>query len=347
MKILFFSDIHFHHTHTFSKITEEGFSTRELEHLSCADTIIKICKEEKVDKIIFGGDMYQTVGDSMSGQILAAISEFLEKLQTLEIPIEILVGNHDLCFSTNSVHIHKLRTFKNWHNIYLYDEPYEADYIVYMPYCTDNQQAQQFLENVIEKEKKLVISHLEIKGINLGNGIFTEKGVELDLLKQFKMILQGHYHSGGSLAKNIQICGSTQRLSFKDKGTARNNIILYDTNSNKIERRSFECPDWLTFTDDNIEDLLKADSNNYVKVDVSMDILLTDEIKKKLDTFKGKDVHVDLTRIIVNKQIDNDFVSEDEVDVLSQFINKSDNSEEQKEALIKEGHRLVEKAKGK
>lgn len=347
MKILFFSDIHFHHSHTFSRLTQEGFSIRELEHISCADTIIKICKEEKIDKIVFGGDMFGPVGDNMSGQTLSAICIFFEKLQSLNIPIDILVGNHDLSFSTNSTHIHKLVAFKNWQNLKIYDEPYEINKIVYMPYCTDNQYAQQFLENIVEKDKKIIFSHLEIKGINLGNGIFTEKGVELDLLKQFRMVLQGHYHSGGSLAKNIQIVGSTQRLSFKDKGIARNNIILYDTDSNKIERRSFECPDWLTFTDDNINDLLKLDTNNYVKVEVSMDILLTEEIKNKLETFKGKDVHIDLTRLVVNRNIENEITSENEIDVLSQFINKSDNTEEQKEALIKEGHRLVEKVKDK
>ena len=45
-----------------------------------------------------------------------------------------------------------------------------------------------------------------------------------------------------------------ERLSFKDKGIAKNNIIIYDTETGKITRRSFECPDWLTFNDDNIEE---------------------------------------------------------------------------------------------
>ena len=186
---------------------------------------------------------------------------------------------------------------------------------------------------------------MEIKNFELGNGLFTKKGVDLNLLKEFKMVLQGHYECGGNLAKNIKISGSTQRLSFKDHGIARNNIILYDTNSNKIERKSFNCPDWLTFTDDNIEDILKIDNNNYVKVEVTMDILLTDKIKEKLKQVLKTDIHIDLTRIKANKIVEEDIKTEDEKDILAQFIAKSDNSNEQKEALMEAGNNLIERAK--
>ena len=55
-----------------------------------------------------------------------------------------------------------------------------------MPYCTNDTFAQTFLENVENKKDKIVCSHLEIKGINLGNEIYTQHGVDINLLKKFK-----------------------------------------------------------------------------------------------------------------------------------------------------------------
>lgn len=342
MKILFFSDIHFHHTHRFSHITSDGFTIRELEHISCADKILELADKHKIDKIICGGDCFGPVGDSVSSQVLTAMSEFFRKICE-RYTIDVLVGNHDLSSTTNNKYSHKLIPFKYWSNINVYDVPTVCDNFVYMPFCSDNTYAQTFLEGLRKREEKIVFSHLEIKGINLGNEIITQHGVELDLLKEFKVTLQGHYHSGKNLAKNVLVSGSTQRLSFKDKGIARNNIIIYDTETGKYIRESFNCPDWLTFTDDNLEDLLKIEDNNYVKIDISSDLFLTPEIQEKLQKVKDKDIHIDITRIVTNKKVTEDIEVESNSDILVQFINKSDNDEHKKMDLIRTGNGLLDK----
>ena len=347
MRYLCFSDIHFHGTHRFSHITDEGYTIRELEHLSCAQTLIDICNKEDIDRIVFCGDLYQAVGDNLSTQTQSAVCEFVEKISKIK-PLDMLVGNHDLSGTTNFKAVHKLIPFKYFNNVTVYDSPVEKDSIVYMPYCTSDEYATTVLENIKDKKNKVVFSHLELKGINLGNGIETTHGVPLDLLSQFKMTIQGHYHGSSSYGPNIKVIGSTQRLSFKDPGKSRNNIIIYDTETNKIERRSFNCPDWLTFTDDNIDDILTTDLNNYVKVEVSSDILLTDDIKARLDLFKGKDIHIDLTRLSFDKHSSADInqdTAEDEVSIIKQFIEKTDNSEQQKRQLLDEGIRLLDKVK--
>ena len=348
MNILCFSDIHFHHTHRFSHITSDGYTVRELEHLSCADDIIKICNEQDIDRIVFCGDLFGPVGDNISTQTLSAVCEFVDKLRKIK-PLDMLVGNHDLSGSTNYKAVHKLIPFKYWDNVTVYDKPTIVDNFVYMPYCTSDEYATSILENIQDKEDKIVFSHLELKGINLGNGIETTHGVSLALLNKFKMVLQGHYHSGSSYGPNIKIIGSTQRLSFKDPGKARNNIIIYDTLHNNMKRESFHCPNWLNFTDDNIADVFVEDLNNYVKVEVTSDLLLSDSIQARLELFKGKDIHIDLTRLSFDKhstaEINQDSADEDEVSVIKQFIEKTDNTPEQKELLLQEGVRLLEKVK--
>lgn len=347
MRYLCFSDIHFHHTHRFSHITSEGYTVRELEHLSCADDIIKICQEGNIDRIVFVGDLFGPVGDNISTQTLSAVCEFVEKISKVK-PLDMIVGNHDLSASTNYKNVHKLIPFKYFDNVTVYDNPFEIGNLIFMPYCTSDEYAICFLENIKDKQNKVVFSHLELKGINLGNGIETTHGVPLDLLTQFKMTIQGHYHGSSNYGKNIQVIGSTQRLSFKDPGKSRNNIIIYDDETNKIERRSFSCPDWLTFNDDNIDQILTIDLNNYVKVEVTSDVLITPEIEQRLNLFKGKDIHIDLTRLSFDKHSTADVNqdnAEDEVSIIKQFIDKTDNTEQEKEALLNEGIRLLDKVK--
>jgi exoribonuclease R len=57
----------------------------------------------------------------------------------------------------------------------------------------------------------------------------------------------------------------------------------------------------------------------------------------------GKDIHIDLHRISVNKQVNSEITAEDNIGIIREFVNKSDNSDEQKEALINEGIRLLKK----
>ena len=343
MKVLIFSDIHFHHTHRFSHITPEGFSVRELEHLSCADTILKICKEEGIKDIVFCGDLFGPVGDGLSTETQVVVCKFLEKLQDLNLTM--LVGNHDIASQTSEGYVHKLEPYKHWKNIKVIDTPTQEGNFLYMPYCLSDDYAESYLQSIQNKEDVIVFSHLEMKNINLGAGIFTKKGVDIELLDQFKHVFQGHYHNGGRYGKHIYIIGSTQRTSFKDPGLSRNNIIIYDTETDNISKKSFECPDWLTFNDDNIEDVLKIDNNNYVKVDVTTDFLLTKEVLEKLEKVKEKDVHIDISRISIRGSSTEDVIAEDNLGIIKQFVEKSDNTPETKEALVQEGARLLDSVK--
>ena len=75
---------------------------------------------------------------------------------------------------------------------------------------------------------------------------------------------------------------------------------------------------------------------------------LTDDIKARLDLFKGKDIHIDLTRLSFDKHSSADInqdTAEDEVSIIKQFIEKTDNSEQQKRQLLDEGIRLLDKVK--
>ena len=94
-----------------------------------------------------------------------------------------------------------------------------------------------------------------------------------------------------------------------------------------------------------INDILSIDDNNYVKVDISLDMLLTDEIKAKLNKVKNKDIHIDINRIKVNREVTEEINTENEEDIIIQFVNKSDNSDEKKVDLIDYGKKLLIRGK--
>ena len=76
-----------------------------------------------------------------------------------------------------------------------------------------------------------------------------------------------------------------------------------------------------------------------------MDMLYTDEIKNKVEQMKGKDLHIDVSRIIVNRKAEDNVTSEDEIDIIQQFVNKSDNDDDKKEKLIEKGINLINRVK--
>ena len=92
--ILFFGDIHFGATHRFSTITDNGFTVRENEHLSCLDTLKRVLKENKITKCVFGGDMYGPVGDNISGETQCAVIKFVSELASeckkYNIPLDMI-----------------------------------------------------------------------------------------------------------------------------------------------------------------------------------------------------------------------------------------------------------------
>lgn len=347
--ILFFGDIHFGTTHRFSVITNNGFTVRENEHLSCINDLKRVLKDYPITKCVCNGDIYGPVGDNISGETQCAVIKFISELaqecKNYDIPLEILVGNHDIIHDATVFGINKLAPFKYFDNVKLYDQPIVDGNYVYLPFSYDDDYLNGFLDSIEDKEDKIVFSHVDICGIEIGGGILTKKGVNLEILNKFKRVFEGHYHSFTNIGEKIIVAGSTQRLSFKDKGVSRNNIVLYDEQTDKIKRESFTCPDWLTFTDDNINEVLTVDNNNYVKIDLSMDILYTDEIKQKVEQMKDKDIHIDVSRIVTNRKVENNITSEDEIDVIQEFVNRSDNDDEKKEKLIEKGINLINRAK--
>jgi len=94
MKILHFADLHLG-VETYGRTdTATGLSTRLLDSLASLDKVVDYAIENSVDLVIFCGDAYKTREPTQTQQ--REFARRISRLSAADIPIFLLVGNHDL-----------------------------------------------------------------------------------------------------------------------------------------------------------------------------------------------------------------------------------------------------------
>jgi len=94
MKILHFADLHLG-VENYGRIDPAtGLSSRLNDFLSALDQVIDYALENRVDLVLFCGDAYKTREPSQTQQ--REFARRINRLSTSNIPIFLLIGNHDL-----------------------------------------------------------------------------------------------------------------------------------------------------------------------------------------------------------------------------------------------------------
>lgn len=179
----------------------------------------QICLDEKVDRIIIGGDLMH-YHERIFTQALNKTLEFVNVL-SLYAPTDILVGNHDMInnqqFLTSN---HWLNVFNNNKNVHVIDKPIKLainDFSYMMcPYVYPG----RFIEalETVEKNWKdcsFIFAHQEFKGCKMGSIISTTGD---DWKEDYPQIVSGHIHDNQRL-KNIYYPGAPLQHAFGDTDT--------------------------------------------------------------------------------------------------------------------------------
>ena len=94
LKILHFADLHLG-VESFGRIDPStGLSSRLLDFLYALDQVVDYALENRVDLVLFCGDAYKTREPSQTQQ--REFAKRISRLSSSNIPIFLLVGNHDL-----------------------------------------------------------------------------------------------------------------------------------------------------------------------------------------------------------------------------------------------------------
>jgi len=272
-KLALCTDIHF------------GAKGNDEVHLKdCSEFIDYFINQTKInncDAIVFLGDWWEN-RHALNVMTINYALQNISKLNNLNIPIYMIVGNHDLFFR-NSRNMHSLELFRNFSNITIVDEPLSIDNLLLVPYLFKEEYAS--LAPIIN-EHKYVFGHFEFRNFYLtgSSNTVSEHGFIHKLLNKPKYIFSGHYHKRQA-ADNIVYIGNPFGTNFGDVDDVARGMAILNTETEELELLDYNGPTYHKTTLSNIvENDIVYPKNARIKCLIDIPISYSDaqQIKKDL-----------------------------------------------------------------
>ena len=222
MRFIVFGDIHLG-TYIGSVLDETGLNGRLIDGLKVWDEIEEYAVENNIKKVSFLGDRFRS--SNPKGYIRDLADEKLKRFAT-KFDFLCLVGNHDYYEKSSFYHSYGVaHIFKeNLPRLVMLDNPGNVVYddVVFwgLPF---GRKMQEFDFTSFDKDKcNILLFHDEVVGAKYSNGVLCRKGLFVDDLKRFDLVLGGHIH----LAQEIPGCnggfiGSVTQLKKDDSDCLR------------------------------------------------------------------------------------------------------------------------------
>jgi exonuclease SbcD len=242
-----------------------GLSSRLLDFLSALDQVVDYARENKVDLVLFCGDVYKSREPSQTQQ-----REFARRIRSLSssnIPILLLTGNHDLPNAIGRATTTEIFDTLAVENVFISNRPdiYRIStssgivQIVTLPWLRRsallstegvknltfdqiNQIAQEKLTNIIAANipkldpdlPSILAAHVWVFGAEVGSERLINIGQEHVLLVSnvsnhaFDYIALGHIHRHQVLSQDppVVYAGSLERLDFSEEGDDKGFYIV-------------------------------------------------------------------------------------------------------------------------
>lgn len=213
--------------------------------------IIKLGKEQKVDKIIFLGDQFDT-----HAVIRVEIQEFwrksLVKLSKV-CKTYLMVGNHDMKGDKESTSedMSSMNVFdvdsNKMKNIFIINKPTVIEGgIGAIPYRKDERQFLRECDELMEKgARKVLLAHQTFTGATYDNGFYAEEGIEPSLIPQ-ESIVSGHIHKGQQIGKCWYV-GTPKWDGVNDANLDKGLwVVDYNEDNSEKSREFFSTEDYVS-----------------------------------------------------------------------------------------------------
>ena len=231
MKIGIIGDIHWSKYSSIIRKRGKKYSVR-LENCINSINWAEQITSNKCDRVIYLGDFFDS--ESLDSEELTALNE----IEWNSLVHYFLVGNHEMGLHNlmfSSAHI-----LDNITNKYIIDEYFEEEYdnvcLCYLPYILNNDD--RILSKYIKSNanKKIVFSHNDISGIQMGKFI-SKDGFEInDIEHNCNLFINGHLHNGCKISECIYNIGNLTGQNFsEDASIYTHNIFILDTDTLTIE----------------------------------------------------------------------------------------------------------------
>lgn len=220
---------------------------------------IKICKENKVKKIICGGDIFT----NRSSQPLSCLTDFKEMIKMLQssgIGLSVIPGNHDKTDPDSNVSYLSLfdRDIKVYASGGLEIYSYELE-VAYIPFFTDENWLKEYskIMDLIDAQitdgdlnanaVKFLITHSGFDGVMNNDGSKVESIIKPSMFKEdWAKVLIGHYHNASKLTKNVIYAGSLYQNNYGETYEDKGATLMFTDGS--IEHVPLKFPKYLKET---------------------------------------------------------------------------------------------------
>lgn len=164
--------------------------------------------------LIIAGDLNDTKAVMRSEWVQALINLFQE---FGSVEIHIIDGNHDLNNKAGSAS--SLAFLHLIDNVYVYHTAEEVEFGG-VPFCLLPYQKtkKEFLEAIERIACNKLICHQGFQGAFLGDYVVDDSSIDPEELKDFELVLSGHYHRHQWVGDNIMYFGSPFTVNFGEAG---------------------------------------------------------------------------------------------------------------------------------
>lgn len=287
--ILVCGDVHF--CQYSSILRERGIKySKRLENIiESINFVEKTAVEKNVNAIVYLGDFFDK--PNLNDEELTALKE----IKWSNIVHYFIVGNHES--SVNELLFNSTKTLEaEDNNRYVIDnfktitKTNDSNFnFAFLPYCTED--CRISLSKLFnEPSKRIIFSHNDIKGIQMGP-IISKQGYEIDDIEaNCDLFINGHIHNGSKITNKIINLGNLTGQNFgEDAYKYSHNIMLLDEETLTYEL--IENPYAFNFYKIEInseKDLNKLDTlKNNAVVNIKCEQSLLQSVKKLINEAKN------------------------------------------------------------
>jgi DNA repair exonuclease SbcCD nuclease subunit len=231
-----------------SKVTIIGDIHCKLENLDKVKLLFQII-EDLGNPTILLGDLLDTK-DIVRARCL---NLYYQLLSESKLNFAILCGNHDLINVDRTDHaLEPLKALKNVEivdhgKIVSLGNPFipSTEKMFFLPYVKDQEVLRRELAHARKNNVKYVFGHLDVFGMDYGNGIISQEGLNLEDFEGFKRVISGHYHRFQE-KENLTYLGTPFSHSFGESDQIKY-IGVLDTETGELELLETPFPKHRTF----------------------------------------------------------------------------------------------------
>jgi DNA repair exonuclease SbcCD nuclease subunit len=261
------------------------------------DLVCEEVRKSKIERVIFLGDLIHNRSESTPKSLVVA-RYALDKLNALNIPIIMILGNHDTYYN-NMKDANYYRIFNGlYRNITFVEGIAWDENLLYVGWMQNPEEEKKYKET--SKDYKWIFGHFEFKGAEMSEYYKTTEGLENTNSDSY--IFSGHIHQRSQQGKLHYIgCPYPQTKN----GTNRQDYgyVLINTNTEEIRYVDLHLYYYNEYKLQNLlmriamdkEEIKKEmeHSDTRVIVDVPLDEKQLADIKIFLNTFKARSLLVE------------------------------------------------------